>query len=163
DALLQPWEQREHLAEPLLDLLTRVLERVAAEHEILAHRHLREQAASLLHHDHAARRELVRGEAAHILALEQHGALRGDEPRDRAQQRGLASTVRAKHGDELAFGDRQADRLQRGDTAIACRQIAHLEQRGHQRYLASTSLPPRTTPMKNGFFTIPMCCSGEKL
>src|SRR5581483_5464728 len=105
----------------------------------------------------------VRRQPADVVALEQHGPLRVDEPRDGAQQRGLAGAVRPEHGDELALGDGQARRLERGHMAIACREVAHLEKRRHRGYLASTSLPPEIVPMKNGFFTMPTCCSGEKL
>ena len=43
-----------------LDLARGIAERVGAEHQVLAHRHVGEQAASFLHHDDAARRELMR-------------------------------------------------------------------------------------------------------
>src|SRR5204863_630666 len=99
-------QDRKALKDPLeVALHTRAVPAQEAAHlEVLAHRHVREDAPPLravrdAHLEHAAR-----AGARDVLALEfDPAARRADDSRDRAQRRGLARAVRADEADELAF------------------------------------------------------------
>ncbi|MDT4859491.1 hypothetical protein FQZ97_940000 [compost metagenome] len=83
---------------------------LAAELDVLHHRHPRVEAVVLEHHGAFDAR------AVHRAAVHQQVAsgLRF-QPADGAQQRGLAAARRAHEGDELVFGDVEVDAFQRVD------------------------------------------------
>ena len=97
-------------------------ERVGAENEVLAHRHLAEQAAPLLHHDDAARaRARASADAVMSSPLEQTLPVAGVSRVMARSSVVLPAPFGPEHGDELAFADGEAGRLQRLHPAIAGR------------------------------------------
>ena len=112
-----------------LDLGLRRPQRLQAEGEVLAHRHVRVERVGLEHHREAAlgRRDLV-----HRLAVDEDLAA-GDllEPGDHPQQRRLAAARRADEDDELAVLDVKVDAVDDLDRAEALDDAAKVEAR-HQ-------------------------------
>jgi len=111
-------EEFEHALEARIALAAR--QQVAAELEVLAHRHLREKLAALGHLRQSAAHDdrRLRGER---LAVEHHLALARDQARDGLEQRGLAGAVRADHHRDLAGGRFEVDALQHADRAVTRR------------------------------------------
>ncbi len=98
----------------LVDLLA-----LEPERHVLLHRAVREERVAL---EHRVGRPLEGGPARHVLAVEQHAALRrlleaGDHP----QRGGLATARRAQHREELAARDVQVHRAHRREVAEALR------------------------------------------
>jgi hypothetical protein len=100
---------------------------VAADLEVLAHRHRGEDVLLLRHEGHAQRGDLPRRPALDRAIAQAHGAAVGrQDPRDHLEQRGLAGAVRADDAHDLAPLDGEAHALQHlvggavaGDDAFA--------------------------------------------
>ena len=60
--------------------------------------------------EHEPEAPFVRRDAGHVVAVPGHGAaVQGLQPRDRTQQRRLATPTRSEHRERLTVGHRQAD------------------------------------------------------
>ena len=95
---------------------------IAAEIEIFAHAHVREDAAAFRHMDQAARRRSPAGVAPVDALRRRSGSSPAPRPQhagDRAVERRLAGAVGAEHGDDLARADREVDAAQDLGRAIA--------------------------------------------
>ena len=75
---------------------------VAAQQQVVGHRHRGEQGARLRHQRDAALHALLQRQALHRLTVERHLAARGQHAHQGVQQRALAGAVGADHGDHAA-------------------------------------------------------------
>ncbi len=126
--LLEPCEEAKHLAHPRLALVARG--EIAAELEVLAHRHLRKELPPLGHEREPLRHDRRRrGRQRRV--VEQHLALVRDEPGQRPQQRRLAGAVRSHDHGKLARRHLQVDGIEHADRAVARRKPAHEELGAH--------------------------------
>src|SRR5579883_1278144 len=123
-------ENREEIIEPVALLVAfRGLQMLAAEIEILLHRHVAEELARLGTLDDAAARDRRRAQAAEALIVPADLALMRHEARDRVEKRRLAGAVQTHHRDELALMDMERDALKRLRLAVEHADIAHLQDR----------------------------------
>jgi hypothetical protein len=106
-AELAQLHELQHRLDALLDRALGHAVAPQAEGDVVPHREVREQRVGLEHH---VERALVGHQPGDVLALEQY-ASRGRrlEAREHAQQRRLAAARRAEQGEDLAFGDVDAD------------------------------------------------------
>ena len=114
--LAQRGQQVEHR---LVDLALPLGVREQAEAQIVEHGEAGKDAAPLRHVGDAGARPLVGAPGPDLGAVEPDAA--GGpvhQPEDRAHQRGLAHTVAAEHGEELAVADAQAHILQCAAIAV---------------------------------------------
>src|SRR4029078_5981099 len=103
-ALLQEREEAIHALEVFANAGI-VAPQVGAEHQILQHRELGEQAPPFGAVADAEADDVVLRTALQRTAAELERAARRLGARDRLQQRALAGAVGAEHGDELAVAD----------------------------------------------------------
>jgi hypothetical protein len=116
--LAEPREDREDALEPLALVRPRAL-RVAAEQQVVPHRHLGEELAPLRHLHDPALDDLHRRAAPERRAVERHRAgARPQDAGDRLQRRRLPGAVRADEGDDLAGGHLEGDAPERLDPAV---------------------------------------------
>src|SRR5262249_4434776 len=103
---------------------------VAAEIEVLADAHVRENAPALRHVDQALRDDLGGARALDpFLRGADRAAPGAHHARDRAVERRLAGAVRAEHGDDLALVHGETDATQDLGRTITGVQSLHVEQR----------------------------------
>jgi hypothetical protein len=100
---------------------------VAAELDVLPHRHVAEQAVVLRHLDDAPAQDLARRLAGEVLPVQ------GDRPEpgsqqsaDGCHQRGLSRAVRADHAGDAALGDLEGHAAQHVAPAVPSHQIFDL-------------------------------------
>ncbi|MNV86392.1 hypothetical protein D3C71_1804210 [compost metagenome] len=87
--------------------------------QVLLHRQRREQHAAFRHHGDAQAGQCLGRHAGHIGTVKTDAALaRRHQPRDRAQQRGLARAVGADEGQHFADLQGNADTRKRLEVAI---------------------------------------------
>src|SRR3989442_3267512 len=129
-ALAQAREEREDHLERVG--ATRAIRRAAAELEVVAHGHRREELTALRHVSDAARDDLRRPETVEPRAVELDapGAHR-QEPADRPQGRRLAGAVPADQRDRLTLPHLERDLRDRGQVTVAGLDTVKPEQRGH--------------------------------
>ncbi len=109
--------RRQGLADHLRLLFPGDFADIQPERHILRHRHVRPQRVGLEHH---ARVALVGRRVGDILAVEGDAPLgRVDEPRDHAQQRGLAAAGRPEQEEQLAGLDGQVDAVHGSGRGLA--------------------------------------------
>src|SRR5205814_10410078 len=83
---------------------------VAAHLQVLAHRHGREDVELLRHVGQSEPRNLARGLARDVPAVERAGpGFRPQQPGDDFEQGGLAGAVRPDDADDLALADDEVD------------------------------------------------------
>src|SRR3954447_5190256 len=129
-ALLETREQLEDTVHVVVH--ARVAAQVGAEVEVLAHGHALEAVPSLRRLRDPEPDDVLRSRLGDLLAVEADRALaRRRQPGDRAERRGLARSVRADQGDDLALLHRQRDALDGGDVAVVGVDVVQFEQR-HQ-------------------------------
>src|SRR5215217_3049773 len=147
-ALLQAWEQRVHPLDVLLNTGL-VAAQVRPQHQVLEHRHAREDMPTLGRVRHAHRDDLLRRRLRDLAIVEADRTLaRRCETRDRAQRGGFAGAVRADQRDALTVLHLDRDALEGLDVAVERVHILDLEQR-HQ--LDSACLP-RYASITRGFW-----------
>ena len=113
-------EQRQCGLGGLLQVLRLVEVRPAGHLEALRHAQVGEDAPTAWHLHDAEGRDPVGIETGDVLAVEDHlPGGRAGEPRDRAQQRGLAGAVRPEHRDELPVLHVQVDPEEHGTAVVA--------------------------------------------
>jgi hypothetical protein len=100
---------------------------VAAELEVLEHRHLREEAAAL-GHDGDAGAQYVRRQRLQLGTVHRdHARPRAQDAGDRVDQRGLAGAVRADDAEQLPARDVQRPRPTAPRRAVGGLQVARLK------------------------------------
>ena len=109
--------------------------------DIAGHGQMREKRVALEHH---ADRAAVDRQSADIAAVDLDGAFLGiPEPRNAAQERGLAATRGTQQGDNLAFGDIERAILQDRDRPEALGNRPDAQHRGgHVRFLTKNRPSP---------------------
>ena len=120
-------KQLEHLVEAVGELAAPAAAQVAigAELQVLLHRVLGKELASLGHQREPEIGDLVRRHAADVAAGELDAPFgRAQQPGEAAQRRGLAGAVAAEHGDDLARLDREGDALDHLELAVGDVQVA---------------------------------------
>jgi hypothetical protein len=129
-------EPVEQLARPLAGVVRRrALRALRAEHDVLPHRHVREEVVCLEDHAEPAPdpHHVHRGVGDH-LAVEQHVAVVDLlEQVDAAQQRRLARARRADQRDRVVLGHLQVDPAQDFDAAVGLGHALDLQDGGHRR------------------------------
>src|SRR5712691_6968473 len=130
-AVLQPWEVLEDAWSFLAERAPLAAD-VGPHAEVLPDAELREQATPLGNVRDAGPRDGVRSPASDLLPREDDlAAAVAHRPGDRTQRRGLSGPVCPEQGDDLPFGDRQRDAVQRLDRPVARLDAAQLKQRRH--------------------------------
>src|SRR3954447_23522596 len=116
-----------------------------ADHDVLEHGQMREQAETLERARDAEARELARLNAAQWLVAPLQASLVGaGETADDVEQRRLARAVGSDDADNLVLGDGRGDIRQRCEPAEADGDPLHLEQRSHARRPPSTAVASET-------------------
>ena len=117
----------EHAPRARLDLGRGPLQPPHPERDVLGHRHVGEERVLL---EDGVHRPPVGRQPLDLLAVEEDRALGHVlEPRDHAQQRGLAAAGRAEEGEELVVRDLQARAPDRGEGPVALHHVAKLDRR----------------------------------
>jgi hypothetical protein len=123
-------------------------QQVAAELQVLAHRHVREELAALGHLHQAARHDRRRPRRQRR-AVEPDLPAARDESRQRLHERGLAGAVRTDHDRDLAPRRLDLDRLEHAHRAVARAQPAHGKRRAQAasapRYASITAASRATS------------------
>src|SRR5215217_3281320 len=146
-ALLQAWEQRVHPLDVLLNTGL-VAAQVRPQHQVLEHRHAREDMPTLGRVRHAHRDDLLRRRLRDLAIVEADRTLaRRCETRDRAQRGGFAGAVRADQRDALTVLHLDRDALEGLDVPVEGMDILDLEQR-HQ---SDSACLPRYASITRGF------------
>jgi hypothetical protein len=103
------------LADPALDLVLARALPLQAEGDVLLHAQMREQRVAL---EHGVGGPLVGRNAQHVRVVDRQPPV-GDilEAGDHPQGCRLATAARAEHGEELALGDVEVDRVDSGEIA----------------------------------------------
>jgi hypothetical protein len=164
EPFLQAREQGQHALAPAVEFGL-VPQAIGAEFEIVGNGHRGEETAPLRHQHNAARSDRDCIVPRQRLAPETDLAAIGGEPHDRAQQRRLAGSVGAEHGDEFALADVQIDPVQRLDMAIARREAGRGQDRrssarfylGRDReaHCTTLTLPASMVASTKGFSVMP--------
>ncbi len=123
-ALTEAREAGEHPLDIGFELRRRPGE--AAEADIVDDTELRKDLAAFRHEHEAAFRDIVRDKVLDAGAVQPHFAANGAmQAAERAHQSGFSGAVRAEHADKLAFVHDEVDAMERGNGAVACREIFH--------------------------------------
>ena len=110
-------DQLQHPRNGLVDLGLRLAQHLEREADVLRHGHVREEGVGL---EDGVDGPLVRRQIGDVGPAELDAArCRLLEAGDHPQERGLAATRRAEKREELVFGNRQADVVQRPDRILA--------------------------------------------
>jgi hypothetical protein len=121
---------------------------VTADHDVLQHRHLRENLQVLERARQPAPRQPVGRKAGHRFAGKADDAvLRRVDAGNYIDQRGLARTVRADNREHLAGRDRNADPVDGAHAAEGDRQLFGFQDR-HLRHPAKTPASDGTMPLR---------------
>ena len=125
---------------------------MAAEHEVVEHRHVGEQLDVLERARDADGRDLVRP-APRQLVLSAGGAVKQDAPAlrpveaaDAVEQAGLAGAVGADDGHDLAVVDVEAHAVERGDAAEGERDRLDLKRSGGLARCCADESPAAVEP-----------------
>src|SRR5215207_9378082 len=136
---LHQLEQREHLLADLFVVRPRSARLDAqAECHILEHAHVTEQRIVLEYEADLALTHILVGR---ILAMKQNAARVGRlEPRDHAQQRGLATTGGSQQSDELAGGKRKVHAAKCGERTEALFDVPDFNAHAGPHWIARPAL-----------------------
>ena len=138
---LQSREQRHatfHVPRYVMHFVTRI----GAQLEVLAHRHLAEQAPALRHHGQAPHDDMVWLHSGDVVTEQVHPALvRMEQSAHAFHERRLAGPVCANQGHDLPPQDAQADVAQRRHHAVGGLQLTDLEARAFSRHELSPDRP----------------------
>jgi len=105
--------------------------RVAADEDVVQHRHVRKQVRALERAHHALARDLVHRAAEQVAAFVREPALLGAvEATEHVQQRALSRAIGADHGEHLVGAHLDAHVRQRRDAAEAQGHAFGLQHRG---------------------------------
>src|SRR5690606_10017732 len=114
--------------------------------DVLFHVQVRKDCVALEYH---VRRPPVRGHAGHRLAVDQERAGRGLlDPREDAQERGLAAARRPEQREDLAPRDVEIDLPQHGQRAEALLDLPELDDRGRRGHQKSPGLLEATPRLR---------------
>src|SRR6202007_3039701 len=126
------------------------------DHDVLQHGLPVQRPRVLKHHAETLARDLVRGQAGDVLALENHiSRCRAFDAHDRLHRRRLAGAIGADQAENLAGAQIKAQILHRGEAAEALGQAADFEHgrvRGcdvHHERASRDRAAPRKPPGKN--------------
>ncbi len=150
ELVLERREERERGGERLAPMRLGARQ-VAAELEVLAHRHAGEEAPPLRHDGDARRAEAMRRQARDVAAVKDEAAgARALDAGDGVDQRRLAGAVRADDREQLAGTNLDRDAPERRRRAVRDLEVAHFKQRlgrrrkgarAHGRAAATAAVP----------------------
>ena len=128
--LLETREQGEDFLQVLFGFLTVGDAGLSAQVQVFGHPQTRKDAASLRHHRHAHRHDVVRLDRGQVPPFEADRALAGfGQAADAAERGGLARAIRANQRHDFAFFDREGNALQGMDIPVVGMNVRNFKHR----------------------------------